>query len=74
MVKVYFFSLSLSHTGLSRDKLIVLSYLLGSDYTEGIEGVGVVSAMELLRDFPGTALQPLDKLKYVSMGKVISVC
>ena len=25
-------------TGLDRDKLIVLAYLLGSDYTEGLEG------------------------------------
>ncbi len=51
--------------GLPRDKLVVLSYLLGSDYTEGIEGVGIVSAMEFLRDFPGTGLEPLMKLKLV---------
>ena len=40
-----------SLTGMTRDHLIVLAYLLGSDYVEGVEGVGVVSAMELLRDF-----------------------
>ena len=28
----------LSLLGLNRDKLIVLAYLLGSDYTEGLEG------------------------------------
>ena len=29
--------------GLDRDKLIVLAYLLGSDYTEGLEGMNWVS-------------------------------
>lgn len=43
---------------------MVLAYLLGSDYVEGIEGVGIVLAMEFLRDFPGTQLQPLTKLRY----------
>ena len=50
--------------GLSRDHLIVLAYLLGSDYTEGLEGIGIVMAMEALRDFPGTGLEPLIKLRY----------
>ena len=52
-----------SLTGLTRDHLIVLAYLLGSDYVEGVEGVGVVSAMELLRDFPGDRLEPLRKFR-----------
>lgn len=39
--------------GLGRDTLIQLAYLLGSDYTEGLPGVGPVVAMELLREFPG---------------------
>ena len=52
-----------SLTGLTRDHLIVLAYLLGSDYVEGVEGVGVVSAMELLRDFPGDGLEPLMKFR-----------
>ena len=34
-----------SLTGLSRDHLIVLVYLLGSGYVEGLEGVGVISAI-----------------------------
>ena len=50
-------------TGLTRDHLIVLAYLLGSDYVEGVEGVGVISAMELLRDFPGDGLEPLRKFR-----------
>ena len=49
--------------GLSRDRLILMAYLLGSDYIEGLEGVGVVAAVELLRDFPGAQLEPLHKLK-----------
>lgn len=39
--------------GLDRDTLIRLAYLLGSDYTEGLSGVGPVLAMELLKEFPG---------------------
>ena len=39
--------------GLDRDKLVQLAYLLGSDYTEGLPGVGPVVAMELLSEFPG---------------------
>lgn len=39
--------------GLDREKLIRLAYLLGSDYTDGLPGVGPVVAMELLTEFPG---------------------
>lgn len=39
--------------GLDRDKLIRSAYLLGSDYTDGLPGVGPVVAMELLKEFPG---------------------
>lgn len=38
---------------LDREKLINLAILLGSDYTEGLSGVGVVNAMEILNEFPG---------------------
>lgn len=36
---------------LSRKKLIQLGFLLGTDYTEGIAGVGPVAAMEILHEF-----------------------
>lgn len=36
---------------LNRKKLIQLAFLLGSDYTEGIPGVGPVTAMEILFEF-----------------------
>lgn len=39
--------------GLDREKLVRLAYYLGSDYTEGLVGVGPVVAMELLALFPG---------------------
>ncbi|KAJ7227291.1 hypothetical protein GGX14DRAFT_418925 [Mycena pura] len=39
--------------GLDRDTLIRLAYLLGSDYVEGLPGVGPVVAMELVDEFPG---------------------
>uniref|UniRef100_A0A8C4RHH6 Excision repair cross-complementation group 5 n=1 Tax=Erpetoichthys calabaricus TaxID=27687 RepID=A0A8C4RHH6_ERPCA len=45
--------------GLNRSKLINLAYLLGSDYTEGIPGVGYVTGMEILNEFPGLGIEPL---------------
>lgn len=42
----------IEHTvGLDNDKLIELALLLGSDYTEGIKGIGPVLAMEILAEF-----------------------
>ncbi|XP_030634852.1 DNA repair protein complementing XP-G cells homolog [Chanos chanos] len=46
---------------LDRTKLINLAYLLGSDYTEGIPGVGYVTGMEILNEFPGPGLEPLQQ-------------
>ncbi|XP_062521708.1 DNA excision repair protein ERCC-5 homolog isoform X2 [Corticium candelabrum] len=40
--------------GLDRQKMIDLAFLLGSDYTPGIQGVGTVAAMEILSYFSGT--------------------
>lgn len=37
--------------GLTRDKLIYLALFLGSDYTPGIKGVGIVNAMEIVEAF-----------------------
>jgi len=61
--------------GLPRESLITLAFLLGSDYTEGVNGVGIVNAMEILhafRDFKappgsgsesGSGSDPLDRLR-----------
>ncbi len=37
-----------THLALDREKLIALALLLGSDYTEGVRGVGVATAMEII--------------------------
>ncbi|KAI0925793.1 hypothetical protein AcW1_008124 [Taiwanofungus camphoratus] len=52
-VECFFLSDLERELGLDRDKLIRLAYLLGSDYTDGLPGVGPVVAMELLTEFPG---------------------
>ncbi|CAK7231265.1 DNA repair protein rad2 [Sporothrix curviconia] len=39
---------------LTREKLIAIAQLLGSDYTDGLPGVGPVTAMEIISEFPGT--------------------
>ncbi|KAI1827796.1 PIN domain-like protein [Xylaria intraflava] len=38
---------------LSREQLISIAQLLGSDYAEGLPGVGPVTAVEILSEFPG---------------------
>ncbi|CAI8491375.1 unnamed protein product [Hanseniaspora opuntiae] len=50
---VEFYDLEAIHgtLGLSRDFLIDLAFLLGSDYTLGIKGIGPVAAVEILANF-----------------------
>lgn len=38
--------------GLTRNRLIELAYLLGSDYNIGVNGVGIVTAVEILSSIP----------------------
>ena len=38
---------------LPRERLVSLAQLLGSDYAEGLPGVGPVTAVEILSEFPG---------------------
>jgi 5'-3' exonuclease len=45
--------------GLDRDTLIQIAYLVGSDYTEGLEGVGTVMAMEIISEWFGEGLNGL---------------
>ncbi|XP_042502113.1 DNA repair protein UVH3 isoform X2 [Macadamia integrifolia] len=51
-VETYFMKDIESELGLSRDKLIRMALLLGSDYTEGISGIGIVNAIEVAHAFP----------------------
>lgn len=38
-------------SALSRDNFVQLAFLVGSDYTNGIDGIGPVSAIEILSFF-----------------------
>ncbi|XP_031381890.1 DNA repair protein UVH3 isoform X1 [Punica granatum] len=51
-VETYFMKDIEKELGLSREKLIRIAMLLGSDYTEGISGIGIVNAIEVLNAFP----------------------
>ncbi|KAJ0002315.1 hypothetical protein NQD34_002111 [Periophthalmus magnuspinnatus] len=61
-VEHYQYSDLQNQLGLDRTKLINLAYLLGSDYTDGVPGVGYVTGMEILNEFPGPGLEPLTQL------------
>jgi DNA excision repair protein ERCC-5 len=52
-VECFFLADFAREIGLDREKLVQLAYLLGSDYVDGLSGVGPVVAMELLKEFPG---------------------
>lgn len=51
--------------GLDRHKLIQMALLLGSDYTSGVHGVGVVNAFEIIQAFgcEGDSSEGLKKFK-----------
>ena len=53
-----YLSSDLEKAGWPRDKLVQAAHLLGSDYTEGLPGVGPVGAAEILGEF-----QTLDEFK-----------
>ncbi|KAH3742522.1 DNA repair protein complementing XP-G cells-like [Pelomyxa schiedti] len=38
--------------GLDRDSMIELALLVGSDYTEGVSGIGIVKALSIISEFP----------------------
>ena len=50
-VECYLLSDLASEFSLTRDKLIAIAQLLGSDYTAGIPGIGPVTALEMLSEF-----------------------
>ncbi|XP_044502242.1 DNA repair protein UVH3 isoform X3 [Mangifera indica] len=51
-VETYFMQDIEKELGLTREKLIHMALLLGSDYTEGISGIGIVNAIEVVNAFP----------------------
>ncbi|KAN0092111.1 PIN domain-like protein [Hyaloscypha variabilis] len=52
LVECYLSSAIEKELSLSRDQLIAIAHLLGSDYTEGLPGIGPVTAVEILSEFP----------------------
>lgn len=52
-VETYYMKDVESELGLDQDKLIHMALLLGSDYTEGISGIGIVNAIEVVHAFQG---------------------
>ncbi|KAK3116020.1 DNA repair protein rad2 [Teratosphaeriaceae sp. CCFEE 6253] len=55
---------------LTREKLIAVANLLGSDYTEGLVGVGPVTALEILSEFDGSLTLFRDWWAAVQMNTV----
>ncbi|KAK9879714.1 hypothetical protein WA026_006774 [Henosepilachna vigintioctopunctata] len=47
------------HFKLSREQMILLALLVGSDYTTGLQGVGPVTALEILAAFPSSCTASL---------------
>ena len=43
--------------------MINVALLVGSDYTEGIENVGIVKTVEILQEFEGSGLEKLKNFK-----------
>ncbi|KAJ4384211.1 DNA repair protein rad2 [Didymella sp. IMI 355093] len=51
-VECYLANDLVSEFSLTREKLIAIAQLLGSDYTTGIPGIGPVTALEIISEFP----------------------
>lgn len=56
---------------LDRQKLINMALLCGSDYTDGLQGLGPVGAMELMSEFQGSGLQQLENFRYMLCWEVL---
>ena len=63
LVTAYTATELVEHFGLNRERLVLLAMLTGSDYTMGIQDVGPVTALEVLAEFPGENLTPLNDFK-----------
>ncbi|KAI5072426.1 hypothetical protein GOP47_0012532 [Adiantum capillus-veneris] len=74
-VETYYMKDVESELGLDQEKLILMALLLGSDYTEGISGIGIVNAIEVVNAFEGEeGLQKfkewLDAPDFTLLGKI----
>ncbi|KAJ7552401.1 hypothetical protein O6H91_06G054200 [Diphasiastrum complanatum] len=52
-VETYYMKDVEAELGINREKLIHMALLLGSDYTEGVSGIGIVNAIEVVNAFAG---------------------
>ncbi|GAV03242.1 hypothetical protein RvY_13694 [Ramazzottius varieornatus] len=52
-----------SQVAMTKEKIIAFALLTGSDYTEGIEGVGGIRALEILAEFGGGGVETLQEFK-----------
>ncbi|XP_074597839.1 rad2 superfamily protein mus201 [Brevipalpus obovatus] len=62
-VEMYRLSDIESKLKLNRDLMICLSLLTGCDYTDGVEGVGCIKAVEILGEFKGEGIERLKCFK-----------
>jgi DNA excision repair protein ERCC-5 len=65
LVELYLARDAKMELGLSSNDFIALAMLLGSDYTSGVKGVGIVNGMEILQAFPvqDNLLEGLEKFR-----------
>jgi 5'-3' exonuclease len=48
---------------LTRENLICLAMLCGSDYTDGVRNIGPITAVEIISEFQGSHLEPLIRFR-----------
>ncbi|KAL7460853.1 hypothetical protein ACHAXS_001290, partial [Conticribra weissflogii] len=51
-VEAYYAKDAEKDLALGKNEMVALAMLLGSDYTDGVKGVGIVNGMEILQAFP----------------------
>lgn len=57
---------------LTREKMIRIAHLLGSDYTEGLPGIGPVTALEIISEFPDSLTDFRDWWSGVQMAAPVT--
>ncbi|CAG7688188.1 unnamed protein product, partial [Allacma fusca] len=61
-VELYEYADVVQALNMDREKLVLIAILTGSDYTDGVEGVGPVKALEILSEFPSPTISAFDSL------------
>jgi DNA excision repair protein ERCC-5 len=55
-----------------REQMILMAQMLGSDYCEGIRGIGIVNAMEVIRAFPSAEMLSSDFKQWLQTYSLLS--